>query len=744
MAGIMQSIFSMRSTVALLGFSIISTISDTIGEILSRSTIEIILSNLIDRSKVPSWLPKLTETTIKFLSHTKFYPSIFSLLKKKIIGGSSKHLELCCIAINTILSTHGSKEYFQIAFEGSLIVSSSLEYVLEKGLENGHLRTKTVSKEIYSIYYQNWPDKAKIFRGRLSPEISKRLPTEDFIKQQSTSVVPTKKIASLLKQRVSSTKPTTSLLKQMIPKSKQIITTPEPTNSSLKQTIPKLKQIPTTSKNLTKTPTSTTINPSTKTTHLFKPPVLLRSTSTSSIMSAPATTRSHELKMQSNVSVRQTHSEYNLQSSIAAKNLLNKLKNPDTNTKILGIQILIERLKETPYYSTKKSPLPTNVPKKIDLLPLLMDFLSRKNLKTKVYEKLMSWDCIAGIFVRTLSIRNYCPTLIIADEQKKCQNLNDKDSKMFNLYSQGLKRVKMFLKRNDSLLAFHLLSILKSVMSADQKVLDASVKLDLRLNALYQPSLELGLLKWMNELIQDYVGLPQDEDEEVLKEGSAWLTTESDDASAEQWFESPTNIQTYTEFVIEQLLVTQEEDNKFGLLCSMLRSLKMGNVKVFESRMKTLDDHQVEQITNILSSNKSYFEEENEVILPEQHSTQKRKRESLSLEFSVEAAGDNDEEEERNRKNIKLEHSPVSPSVKPLEQESFENEAILPEQHSNQKRKRESLSLEFSVGAAGDNDEEEERNRKNIKLEHSPVSPGVKPLELGPFEFDSFMADPFK
>lgn len=469
----------------------------------------------------------------------------------------------------------------------------------------------------------------------------------------------------------------------MIPKSKKITNTPEPTKSSLKQTIPKLKQIlttlkpTTTSKKLTKTPASTAVEPSTKATHLFKPSAVLRSTSTSSILPAPATTRSHELKMRSNVSARRTHSEDSLQSSIAAKNLLNKLKSTDSNTKILGIQILIERLKETPYTSPKKSPLPTNVPKKIDLLPLLMDFLSRKNLKTKVYEKLMSWDCIAGIFVRTLSIRNYCPTLIIADEQKKCQNLDDKEIRVFNLYSQGLKRVKMFLKRNDSMLAFHLLIILKSVMSADQKVLNATVKHDLRMNASYQPSLELGLLKWMNELIQDYVGLPQDEDEELLKEGSKWLTTESDEASAEQWFELPTNIQTYTEFVIEQLLQTQEEDNRFGILCSMLRSLKMGNVRVFESRMKALDEHQVEQITTILSSNKSYLEEENEVILPEQHSAQKRKRESPSLEFSVEAAGDSDDEEERNRKNMKLEHTPVSPGVEPLELETFEFDSFM-------------------------------------------------------------------
>lgn len=86
---------------------------------------------------------------------------MFGLLKKKVIGGSCKQLELCCIAIKTILVTHGSKGHSQIAIGGNLVVSSALEYVLERGLEKGNSETKTVSKEIFSIYSKNWPDKAK-------------------------------------------------------------------------------------------------------------------------------------------------------------------------------------------------------------------------------------------------------------------------------------------------------------------------------------------------------------------------------------------------------------------------------------------------------------------------------------------------------------------------------------------------------------------------------------------------------
>ncbi|KAI9348879.1 hypothetical protein BD770DRAFT_395161 [Pilaira anomala] len=435
-----------------------------------------------------------------------------------------------------------------------------------------------------------------------------------------------------------------------MPKSKQITNIPKLTRSLSKQPATTLKKV-------TNTPTSTIVESSPKSNSTKQPPVMLRRSSNSSIISTPATTRSCELKKRSvlaNVSTQRNNFEGRLQSSIAANKVLNKLKSSDANTKCLGIQTLIERLKDIPYTSSRKSALPSNVPKKADLLPVLIDLLSCKNLDTKVYEKLTGWDSIADIFVRTLSIRSYCPTLIIADEQRRSQTLDNTQMKIFTSYSQGLKRAKMLLKRNDPLLAHHLLNILKSVMSSEQKVLDASVKHDLQLNASYQPSLELGLLKWMNELIQDYVGLPEDEDKEMLKEGSRWLT-ESDVTPAEQWFESPMNIQAYTGFVIQQLLETQEEDSKFGILCSMLRSLKMGNERVFEAEMKTLNNVQAEQIKNAIASNSSYSTMDDDSTLSGQVLTQKRKRDSLCLDFSVEAA-ENDAEEERNRKYLKVEH----------------------------------------------------------------------------------------
>ncbi|KAI9365295.1 hypothetical protein BD770DRAFT_123134 [Pilaira anomala] len=612
MAGIIQSIFGVRSTLACLGFSFISTISATIGGLLTCSTIETILSSLIDRSKVLAWFPKLTETIIKFLSHTNFYPSMFVLLKKKAVEGNSKQLELCCLSIKTILSTHGSKEYLQITIEGNPTVSSALEYVLEKGLEKGNSKTKAVSKEIYSIYNRNWPDKAELFRRRLNPKTLKWIPntttTEQSTTKQSAFRFISKKTASSPKQRVSLQKSKTTPWKQTIPKSRQVATALKPAKSLLKQVI-------TTSK-------SAITGSSSKAASLKKP--------TSFSLSAPATTRSHELKKRSlfsSASIRQT----NLQVSLAANNLLKKLKSTDTNTKCLGIQALVERLKDTPYSATRKSPLPKNVPKKVDLSLALMNILSLKTLNSKVAEKLMSWDSIAGLIVRAFPIRYYGPTLIIADEQRRCQDLNDKQMKVFTTYSQGLKRVKMFLKRNDSLLAYHLLSMLKSVMSSEQKALDASLKHDLKLNASYQESLEVGLLKWMNELVENYVGVPQDEDEEMSKEGAEWLTG-SDVTSAEQWFQLPTNVQAYMDFVTKKLLVIREEDARFGVLCDLLRNLKIGNDEVFVARMKTLNNAQIEQIQNAISSNRSYVAINDDECTPKKLSTLKRKRDSISSE----------------------------------------------------------------------------------------------------------------
>lgn len=265
------------------------------------------------------------------------------------------------------------------------------------------------------------------------------------------------------------------------------------------------------------------------------------------------------------------------------------LKTDNTQVRCQGIHLLSTRLKKMDYAPTSiYTSLPSDVPSKIDLLIILMDLITRKDLDTEVYEALMGWESIAGIFVYLMSLNYYCPTLIIASHQDHAG--------IQKIYSQGLIRVKMFLKRNDPLLPQRLLDILKSI-TGEQKLLDASVKKDLMVYPAYKQILQCGLLTWMNEILSDYVGLAEDEDTDILEQGTPWLHV-NEGSSAEEWFDTAKNIKSYAEFVIETLVTTTHSDDTFPLLCQLARKLKLANPRVFSH--ETVGSPNEEQIEHVL------------------------------------------------------------------------------------------------------------------------------------------------
>lgn len=233
-----------------------------------------------------------------------------------------------------------------------------------------------------------------------------------------------------------------------------------------------------------------------------------------------------------------------------------------------------------------------------------MDTLSRTDWDNEVYQMLMSWESLAGIFVYVMSVNYYCPTLVIANEEEA------KSTEMIRLYSKGLSRVKMFLKRNDAQLPQRLLDLLKSVMT-DQNLLDSSVKRDMQLFPLYRTYLQRGLLIWMDELVCDYIGIPEDEDAEMLMEGSAWLHVSKEDSTiAGQWFDVNDHVQFYIEFVLKTLLKEDKKSKLYPRLCDLGGHLKMANQKVFEKELNKLDKKEstcIEKALGLLAAEDDFF-----------------------------------------------------------------------------------------------------------------------------------------
>lgn len=287
---------------------------------------------------------------------------------------------------------------------------------------------------------------------------------------------------------------------------------------------------------------------------------------------------------------RRAQSEFHMQSAQASNALLSMLKSNDTHMKCKGIRQLAQKLQNVTYDPSLVTTisLPPGVPSRIDLLNVFTSMLSRNDFDLELYHILMSWESLAGIFVYIMSLNYYGPTLIVANEEECIQhNQTQKLQDIKALYTKGLKRIKMFLKRHDPYLPKQLLDMLQSLQAGNMHLFDA-LKRDLMAYPSYMMSLQCGLLNWLDEILCDYVGLPEDDDAEMLMEGSKWLHMATQQHMASQWFDDNFNVRSLIRFVLHRLAL-QEENETYSILCRMGAHLKMANERVFEQEMDELD-----------------------------------------------------------------------------------------------------------------------------------------------------------
>ncbi|GAA5807407.1 hypothetical protein MFLAVUS_000768 [Mucor flavus] len=633
--GIIKSIHSLRTSVAIAALLLISAISITLGSILDHYTMEIILSNLMKSSVVTKKLisTKVAEVTTVFLKNTPFYPKMITMLCNSRTEKNVQLRQLCCTYIQTILKTHGSQESVRAIIEKSE-TSFSIDAFLKKELVDASPSVRDACRSLYWTYSQYWPEKAKrvhdtldlptqkaLFRSKPTSFISSATSPTGLVKTTllkrsasarsavcektseffSSRAVPIKRSPSFPDSSSAALSGSSSLpsyARPIAPKSGLIRSNSSPVAPKRVSTLSKqLKQKPeatATSSNTTTTTSPTAVRPRTgsKAVSTTSPKAATAKAQPTSSTSSTTTALKATTTTSNKSLLSQRLAPSQRKEDLEAMSLLNMLKDNNSHIKSKGIRLLAERIKDVPYEPTSTTTLPDNVPPKIDTLPLLMDLLSRNEFDSEIHQTLMCWECVTSIFTSVFSLRHYGPTLIIADQQQRyCSDSSDKRMKVWKTYSKGLRRLKMFLKRNDTLLAERLLSILTSVKSVDQTLLDASIKYDLKLNPSHQESLEVGLLKWMNELLHDYIGLPEEEDEELLAEGSDWLDL-SDGVVAEQWFDTGAQIQSYVSFVVDMLFETNKNTDKHALICCMIRNLKIANQKAFERKLGKLNERQ--------------------------------------------------------------------------------------------------------------------------------------------------------
>jgi hypothetical protein len=292
-----------------------------------------------------------------------------------------------------------------------------------------------------------------------------------------------------------------------------------------------------------------------------------------------------------------------MQSAHASNALLHMLKSNDTQMKCKGIRQLSQKLENVIYdpSSVTTTSLPLGVPSRIDLVNVFTNVLSRNDFDLELYHTLMSWDSLAGIFVYIMSLNYYGPTLIIAN-QEECnhQYQTQKQQDIKALYSKGLTRIKMFLKRHDPHLPKQLLDMMQGLKTNNMDLFDARIKRDLMAYPSYMMGLQCGILNWLDEILCDYVGLLEDDDAEMVMEGSKWLQMSTQQQAASQWFDDNSNVRSLIRFVLHRLTL-QEENEVSPILSRMVAHLKMANERVFEHEMNELDSISYTYVQNALS-----------------------------------------------------------------------------------------------------------------------------------------------
>jgi hypothetical protein len=151
----------------------------------------------------------------------------------------------------------------------------------------------------------------------------------------------------------------------------------------------------------------------------------------------------------------------------------------------------------------QRHPEPSSVPSKTDLASIFIDYLTSQRSDRLVHEALMSWDCLAAVFLRVLQFEHYADNVL--------WHCHAGDAEEKAIYRRGLQKLKLLLAKSDPKLAERLLERLVQV---DHEQHDAQKK----------DILCIGYLEWMDELVCDFVGLGSEADSDLLADtgGANW------------------------------------------------------------------------------------------------------------------------------------------------------------------------------------------------------------------------------
>ncbi|KAI9301325.1 clasp N terminal-domain-containing protein [Cunninghamella echinulata] len=633
--GIADATKSLRTKYALVAFNTITSIGQYLGKEIDSYTFETLFIGLLQCSNSSKQIiaNKAKETTICFLSTTTYHNKVITLLASAFKDKNNQVRHFTSIYMKTYLDTHIVNPHVRTNMERHHALHH-IDLFLKAGLLDATPHVREVCRTIFWLYQQYYPARSE-----------KILQSFDLLtRKQLEKLKPTQINSPITRKREAST---CNLPKnQRLKSEKEHIST---INSNNKQT------------KFTKTTQSSS-----------KPPPPFRRTVSDSSMDKftnqskiPIPSSSSQPKLLNN---NNNNNNNNIPPILASASLLHMLRSDDINANCNALRILADRLiplSRTPLYENDIL-LPSTVPSRVDLIPVLLNYLSPERMlkNESLCNQLMSWDCLAGIFVNLLSLQHFIPTLILASHQEcrsnsnkfnnsnNTNNKNNEDSDDNNLYECtniknqfkyytlttkiGLERLKLYLKYHYPNLIKSLLDILlMSTYAGGAGLKDQNAKKQLSgsksmllynscdshySNDQVRDDLIYGILKWIDELLCDYIGLDHHQRNNnnnnnninnsnsteqiyIMKGSEPWLM-KGETNIATEWFKNNDNMELCFESILRLFKSSMSiHPTLFTLLISLTKRIQASNEYVYELVIKQLDDDDITKLLNTFVGN---------------------------------------------------------------------------------------------------------------------------------------------
>ncbi|KAG0165413.1 suppressor of tub2 mutation [Apophysomyces sp. BC1015] len=457
------------------------------------------------------------------------------------------------VYLKTVLQAHGPKEGTRMTIERNGGVDL-IEKILNRGLLDAAPIVRESCRQTFWIFRQYWPLRAERAAAALDTVTQRQL---------EKSMPRNGEIKSLPVDRLSLSRGSPQPLKHMNrPSSSRPSLTPSfSTNTSHADIrIMPSRTLSTTSSNSAELRRSLLPRRSTS-----KPLISLRSNIPALLARRPKASDARK-------------------SLVPSMSVLRMLQADDVTENCKAIRKLAEQLKCSDCDVSGSSVLPPHVLPRVDLSPILMGYLSRNDLDIRLYESLMSWDSLANVLVRVLCLNHYAPTLIISSQRctERKTDTCAKEMHIKQVYDKGLKRLKLYLKKNDPQLTKKLLEMLASSDTGDSSSVSL-IKHDILAVEGNRDRLIRGLLEWIDEITCEYVGLGADDDETLLSEGAEWLKQPEDIEPAYQWFDNNQNLELCLNMILPSHTAMNENPTTQELYICLIGRLRLVNERVFET-----------------------------------------------------------------------------------------------------------------------------------------------------------------